>query len=131
MDEEHRTEVQETNTQVDDATAQRQTVSRTTTKVPGRVMAQRIIWFVLGVINILLLTRFVLLLLGANHAAGFVDFIYSVTDVLVSPFVGIFGTPTYGVSVFDVSSLLAIVVYSLIAYGITKLITLGRPREEV
>jgi uncharacterized protein YggT (Ycf19 family) len=131
MEEEQRTEVHETNTQVDGATARQQTVSRTTTKVSGVVMGQRIVWFIVGVINILLAIRFVLLLLGANHDAGFVDFIYSVTNFFVAPFTGIFGTPTYGVSVFDISSLLAIVIYSLIAYGITKLITLSRPREEV
>lgn len=132
MEEEQRTtEVQETNTQVDGANAQRQTVTRSTTQVSGRVMAVRVVWFIVGVINVLIAIRFVLLLLGANHAAGFVDLIYGITDVLVAPFTGIFGQPTYGSSVFEISSLLAIVIYSLIGYGITKLITLGRTTTEV
>lgn len=130
MEEEQRTEVQETNTQVDGANAQRQTVTRTATQVSGRVMAVRVIWFIIGVINTLIAIRFVLLLLGANHAAGFVDFIYGITDVLVAPFTGIFGQPTYGKSVLEISSLLAIAVYSLIGYGITKLMSLGRASDE-
>ena len=94
-------------------------------------MAQRVIWFVVGVINVLLAIRFTLLLLGANRTAGFVDFIYSITSVFVAPFVGIFGEPTYGRFMFDWSSLLAIVVYSLIAWGIVRLITLSRPQEQI
>lgn len=130
MEEERRTtEVQETNTQVNGGTVERQTVS-TTTQVPGSVMAQRIVWFIVGLINILIAIRFVLLLLGANNDAGFVEFIYSITNILVAPFIGIFGAPTIGVSVFEISSLLAILIYSLIGWGITKLITLTRPRSE-
>lgn len=128
--EEQRTEVRETNT-VDGVAADRQTVARTTTEVSGAVVAARIVWFIVGVIDALIAIRFVLLLLGANHDAGFVDFIYSVTNVLIAPFIGIFGTPAYGQSVFDISSLLAIVIYTLIGWGIVKLISLTRPRAEV
>ena len=109
-------------------------VEREVSQVPpasGIVMAQRVIWFVVGVINVSLAIRFTLLLLGANRTAGFVDFIYSITSVFVAPFVGIFGEPTYGRFMFDWSSLLAIVVYSLIAWGIVRLITLSRPQEQI
>lgn len=101
------------------------------TKTPGVVMAQRIIWFVVGLLNILLITRFILLLLGANNDAGFVTFIYNITAPFVAPFVGIFGEPTYGQFMIEWSSLLAIIVYSLIAWGIVKLITLANPRQEI
>lgn len=131
MEEERQTEVQRTTTQVDGTGVQRQTVSQTVTEVSGVVVAQRVIWFIVGIINVLLAIRFALLLLGANNDAGFVEFIYSLSNIFVAPFVGIFGTPVYGVSIFDISSLLAIAVYSLIAWGITKLLTLARPRQEV
>ena len=124
------TEVQESTTQADGAQVQQRTVS-TTTRSPGVVMAQRVIWFIVGVVNVLIAIRFVLLLLGANHSAGFVDFIYGITDVLVAPFVGIFGAPTYGRFMFAWSSVIAVVVYSLIAWGIVKLITLPRPQDEI
>jgi hypothetical protein len=124
------TEVRETSAQPDGTQVQRQNISRST-QVSGVVTAQRIVWFIVGIINVLIAIRFALLLLGANQSAGFVDFIYGITSVLVAPFVGIFGQPSYGEFVFDWSSLLAIAVYSLIAWGIVKLITLSRPREEI
>jgi hypothetical protein len=124
------TEVRETSAQPDGTQVQRQNISRST-QVSGVVTAQRIVWFIVGIINVLIAIRFALLLLGANQSAGFVDFIYGITSVLVAPFVGIFGQPSYGEFVFDWSSLLAIAVYSLIAWGIVKLLTLSRPREEI
>jgi hypothetical protein len=124
------TEVRETSAQPDGTQVQRQNISRST-QVSGVVTAQRIVWFIVGIINVLIAIRFALLLLGANQSAGFVDFIYGITSVLVAPFAGIFGQPSYGEFVFDWSSLLAIAVYSLIAWGIVKLLTLSRPREEI
>lgn len=124
------TEVKESTVRDDGTTVERQTVSRAA-PTPGIVMAQRVIWFVIGVINVLLLTRFILLLLGANLDAGFVEFIYWVTTPLVAPFVGIFGEPVYGRFMFDWSSLIAIAVYTLLAWGIVKLITLSRPQDEI
>ena len=130
MQEDKQTEVRETTSQVGDTSVARQSVS-TKLQTSGIVVAQRIVWFVAGLISIIIAIRFVLLLLGANQAAGFTDFIYGLSGAFVAPFVGIFGEPTYGASVFEVSSLLAIVVYLLIALGIAKLLTIGRPREEV
>lgn len=124
------TEIRETTTNEGNATVQRQSVARTE-YTPGVVVAQRIIWFIAGAISIIIALRFALLLLGANRGAGFTDFIYSLSAPLVAPFVGIFGEPSYGVSVFEVSSLLAIAVYLLIAWGIAKLVTLTRPRDEI
>ena len=130
MQEDKQTEVRETTSQVGDTSVARQSVS-TKVQTSGIVVAQRIVWFVAGLISIIIAIRFVLLLLGANQAAGFTDFIYGLSGAFVAPFVGIFVEPTYGASVFEVSSLLAIVVYLLIALGIAKLLTIGRPREEV
>ena len=124
------TEVEKTVTDVDGAQVEQRSVTQTT-RVPGVVMAQRVIWFVVGLINILLITRFILLLLGANNDAGFVTFIYNITAPFVAPFVGIFGEPTYGQFMLEWSSLLAIAVYSLIAWGIVKLITLSNPRQRI
>jgi hypothetical protein len=124
------TEVEKTVTDVDGAQVEQRSVTQTT-RVPGVVMAQRVIWFVVGLINILLITRFILLLLGANNDAGFVTFIYNITAPFVAPFVGIFGEPTYGQFMLEWSSLLAITVYSLIAWGIVKVITLSNPRQRI
>ena len=124
------TEVRETTIQPNGAEVQQHSVSRST-QTSGIVIAQRVIWFIAGVISVLVAIRFILLLLGANQNAGFVDFIYGITGALVAPFAGIFGQPTYGQFMFDWSSVLAIAVYCLIAWGLAKLITLARPQEEV
>lgn len=127
---EQTTEVHETTAQPNGDYVQQHNVTRTT-QTSGLVIAQRVIWFIVGVIDALIAVRFILLLLGANQSTGFVDFIYGITAVFAAPFVGIFGEPTYGSFTFEWSSVLAVIVYSLIAWGIVKLITLTRPHEEI
>lgn len=130
QDDMQETEVRETTVQDGNTTVQRQTVARNS-QVSTVVVAQRVVWFIVGLVNVIVALRFVFLLLGANKGAGFTDFIYSVSAPFVAPFVGIFGEPVYGESVFEVSSLLAIVIYILIGWGIAKLITLARPQDEL
>jgi hypothetical protein len=88
--------------------------------------ATRFVWFVVGVMAALIAIRFVLLLAGANENAGFAQLIYGLTGWMVAPFAGLFGANlTYpgaaGTGVFETPSLVAIVVYVLVGWGITKL----------
>jgi uncharacterized protein YggT (Ycf19 family) len=89
-----------------------------------------IVWFVLGIVEALLIIRVVLKALGANPAAGFSQLIYSVSAPLVLPFQGIFPTPATSRSVLELSALVAIVVYALIAWGIVRLIAILDPRQD-
>lgn len=86
----------------------------------------RFIWYIFYIIETLLALRFFLKLLGANPAAGFSTFIYKTSHFFVSPFQYVFGAPSVGQSVFEVSTLLALVVYWLAAWGIVKLIVMNR-----
>lgn len=96
------------------------------------VFLARIIYFIFGVIIAIIIVRMVLMMLGANQGNGFVDLVYGVSSVFVAPFYGIFGTPTYGASIFDMNALIAIIVYALISWGLAALVTLGlRDRSEV
>ena len=124
------TEVRKSNEQVGNTTVQRQTVAKKTA-VSGVVIAQRIIYYVGGVILAFLIVRLILQLLGANQGSDFVGFVYNLSAVFVAPFNGIFGEPTFGQSHFDTSALVAIVVYGLIAVGLAKLLTVARPHEEI
>src|SRR5579859_6450466 len=45
-----------------------------------------ITYFILGVLEVFLLLRLLLRLLGANRSSGFVTFIYSLTHIFVGPF---------------------------------------------
>ncbi len=130
MDQERQTtEVRETNVQEGATNVQRQTVAQTT-QADGRVVASRVVWYVVGFIVVLLALRMVLLLLGANDNNAFVGFVYALSGVFAGPFYGIFSyQPTYGQSVFEVSSLVAIIVYTLVGWGISKLFTLNSARD--
>ena len=84
--------------------------------------AVAIIGFVAGVVNVLIGLRFVLRLLGASTQSAFVNGIYGVTAPLVAPFHGIFGDSAMNASYFETAALVAIVVYALIAWGLTVLV---------
>jgi len=86
--------------------------------------AKQIIYFIFGAIEVLLALRFILLALGANEASGFVRLIYGLSRPFVLPFLGIFGEPTLGASVFEWASLVGIIVYALAAYGLARLVEL-------
>jgi len=83
--------------------------------------AKQIIYFIFGVIEALLAVRFILFALGANEASGFVRFIYALSQPFVLPFQGIFSEPTLGASVIEWASLVGIIVYALVAYGLARL----------
>lgn len=83
---------------------------------------EQVIAFIVGTIVVLLTARFVLLLLGANQASAFVQLIYGLTQPLTAPFQGIFGEPTLGASVIEWASLVAMICYSLIGYGLHRLV---------
>lgn len=87
----------------------------------------RVVWFLLWVINGLLAIRFLLRLLSANPAAGFTNFIYTVTAPLVRPFVGVIRSTTAGTGVIEWSTLLAMIIYWLVAWAIVRLVTISKP----
>lgn len=132
MEEQQRTTtVTESNHAVDGGTIQREHVAETTT-VSGAVVARRVVWFIAGIIITLLVLRIVLQLLGANQGNPFVDLVYGLSYPFAWPFFGIFNyTPSYGVVYFELSSLVAIAVYALLAWGIARLLTLNRPAPEI
>ena len=86
----------------------------------------QIVWYIVGILEALLAFRFFLKLLGANPCAGFTDFIYSVTHVFAAPFLNVFRITAVEGSVFEWTSLLAMLVYYLIALGIIRLFLMGK-----
>jgi len=84
-------------------------------------MIAGLIFAIGGFIEVLIGLRFIFLLLGANPASGFVQWIYDWSAPLVAPFAGVFGHAATvrgpGVvipSVFDWAALVALIVYGLI-----------------
>lgn len=124
--EQQTTEVRETTGRQGDTNVTRQTV-QSSNAASSSVILKRVVWYIAGVIIALLAIRVILLLLGANRDSGFVDFVYGLSEVFAAPFYGIFNyVPAYGQSVLELSSLVAIAVYALVAWGIAKLATLTK-----
>ncbi len=99
---------------------------------PAKNVAARIIWYVAGVIIAFLLMRFMLSLLGANRGNGFADFVYGISYPFAAPFFGLFSyTAQYGVARFEFETLVAALVYSLVAWAIVKAMEIGGKRTDV
>lgn len=102
----------------------------TEVRVPVEAVITRVVWFVFGVIEVLIAIRFVLMLMGANVEAGFVKMIYGVSGIFMAPFIAIFSTQRVATgAVFEWSALVAIAIYALVAWGIVSLIRAVGPRE--
>ena len=86
---------------------------------------------VFGVIELLLGLRFLLMLVGANPNAAFTRFLYAITLPFVFPFLEVFPDPKlHGQSVFELSSLLAILVYAVLDRVIVRFVYLRRTARE-
>ena len=90
---------------------------------PGR-RAMDLIYLVFGVIDGLLLIRLVLKLLGANTSAAFTQWIYNVTDFFLAPFHNLLPTIGNNNSVLEMSVIVAMLVYALIAWVLARLMAI-------
>jgi hypothetical protein len=86
--------------------------------------AQRIIYYIFGVIEAIILIRFILKLLAANTGSAFTQIVYNVSWVFVFPFNGVVPNFSSGGTVFEWFSLIALVVYALVSLGLARLIAL-------
>ena len=83
--------------------------------------ASRVIALVFTVLEVLLLIRFTLKLLGANADQPLVSAIYGITEPLVAPFRGMFAQPA-GTPVVEIATLLSIVFFVLVAALIVAIV---------
>ena len=94
----------------------------------GSTLATRIIWYIAGVLLVLLAFRFALAVMGANPNNAFANFIYTTSHPFVAPFFSLFGyNLQYGVSRFETFTLVAMAIYAIVAWGLAKLFTLNDP----
>ena len=112
---------------------------QTTKKEPERerriftFKATQLIWLGLGILEALLALRIGLKLIGANAASPIAVFIYGFTGLFLFPFAGLTATPSAGGMVLEISSMIAMVVYALIAWAFERIIWVifYRPRGPV
>jgi hypothetical protein len=97
------------------------------------VYAARVVWTIMGIVEGILGLQFILRLIGANPAAGFTNFIYSLAHPLLVPFFNVVRNTSTGSNggVFEWTTLIAMVVYWLLAWAIIRLFFLNDSTDHV
>lgn len=95
--------------------------------------ATQLVWLLFGVLEAMIALRIGLKLIGANAASPIAIFIYGFTDLFLWPFTGLTGTPAAGGMVLEVTSVIAMLVYALVAWVLERIIWVifYRPRGPV
>jgi hypothetical protein len=82
----------------------------------------QVLWLLLGLLEAVIALRVVFRLIAVNAANPFAALLYNVTDFFVAPFANLTGAPTSGGMVLEISSIIAMVVYLLIAWAIERIV---------
>jgi len=88
----------------------------------NQFQATRLVWAILALLEVLLGLRFLLKLIGANAASGFGTFVYGITGLFVAPFNGLLSSWSSGSSLLEVTTLVAMVIYALIFWGLVRVL---------
>ena len=84
--------------------------------------ATQVIWLLFGLLEAMIALRIVFKLIGVNPANAFATLLYNVTDLFVAPFASLTGAPAAGGIVFEISSIIAMIVYLLIAWALERIV---------
>lgn len=87
------------------------------------------IWLMTGMLEGLIALRFFLRLIAANPESSFASLVYNITYLFLWPFLDLTTSPSAGGMVLEIPSLIAMLVYFLIAWGITGIIQLFAERS--
>jgi YggT family protein len=95
--------------------------------------ATQLIWLLLGLLEGAIALRVVFKLIAVNEANPFAVLLYKVTDFFVAPFASLTGAPAVGGMVLEISSIIAMIVYLLIAWALERIVYVlfYRPRGPV
>jgi hypothetical protein len=93
----------------------------------------QLIWLGLVMLEAVIALRIGLKLIGANPDSPFAAFVYNVSHIFLFPFEGLVGTPAAGGMVLELSSIIAMVVFALLAWALERIVWLifYRPRGSV
>lgn len=84
------------------------------------------IYFLIGALEVLLCLRFLLRLSGANPDNQFANAIYGLSDPFAAPFTGLFNSFGGGHYIFDITLLIAMLVYGLLGFLAVLLVNVFR-----
>lgn len=86
----------------------------------------QIAWYILSLLEVALMFRFIFKLAGANATAGFTSFIYGLTWPFTAPFLAVFPRTIIEGSIFEWTTLLAMFVYWMAAIAIVRLFLMSK-----
>lgn len=89
----------------------------------------QIIYTLVAILNLFIFLRFIFLLLGANRV-GFVTFILNLTNIFVAPAQGIFPSQALEGGYFEAASLVAILMWLILATILAVVIKLFSSKTE-
>lgn len=103
-----------------------QTISTDSSTATPMFRTIELVLYVLSAIQLLLLLRFIFKLFSVNPTGDFSNVVYSITSYIVYPFTTIFESSADGVGSFEWTTILAIIIYWVLAVGIIKLLAIER-----
>ena len=120
-------------------TQQQRAEVRTTQREPGleqrlyTFKAMQLTWLGLGVLEALIGLRVVFKLIAVNPDNILASLLYGVTNLFLFPFAELTPTPVSGGMVLQISLLIAMVVYALLAWAMVKVVEVifYRPRGAI
>lgn len=80
------------------------------------------IWLLFGGLEALIGIRVILMLIGANPGSWFTAFVYQLSELFLWPFRNIVANPGFQNNILEITSLIAMLVYALIAWAIVRLV---------
>ncbi|MHB8621673.1 MAG: YggT family protein [Chloroflexota bacterium] len=82
------------------------------------------VWLCTGIVEVLIGLRVLLKLIAANPNNAFAGFAYNMSSLFLAPFFGLTGSPAAGGSVLEVPSIIAMLVYAFLGWGVVRVIRL-------
>jgi hypothetical protein len=91
--------------------------------------ATNLVWWFTGIVEGLIGLRVVLRMIAANPGNPFANFIYTLSNIFLWPFQTLVNNPSSEGVVLEVSSIIAMIVYLLLAWVFVELLWLMLGRE--
>jgi uncharacterized membrane protein len=81
----------------------------------------QLIWLFFGIIEALIGFRIILRLIAANPGNWFTVFVYQLTEIFLWPFQNIITNPSFQGFVLEISSIIGMLVYAVVAWTLVRL----------
>jgi hypothetical protein len=93
----------------------------------------QLIWLLFGILEAAIALRVMFKLIAVNATNPFASLLYNVTFLFVAPFASLTSAPAVGGMVLEISSIIAMIVYLLIAWALERIVYVlfYRPRGPV